>query len=67
MKPNIMSTDYFLEVHDLKKYFSAGRPGLFNRRFHPRCPVAFDRCKVDDPEYAQVGEGHRAACLLAAK
>ena len=24
--------DYFLEVHDLKKYFSAGRPGLFNRR-----------------------------------
>jgi oligopeptide/dipeptide ABC transporter ATP-binding protein len=36
-------------------------------RFHPRCPVAFDRCKVDDPEYAQVGEGHRAACWLAAK
>ena len=34
-------------------------------RFHPRCPIAIDRCKVDDPEYAQVGEGHQAACWLA--
>jgi oligopeptide/dipeptide ABC transporter ATP-binding protein len=34
-------------------------------RFHPRCPIAIDRCKVDDPEYAQVGNGHRAACWLA--
>jgi len=34
-------------------------------RFHPRCPVAVERCKVDDPEYAQVGDGHRAACWLA--
>ncbi len=34
-------------------------------RFHPRCPIAMERCKVDDPEYAQVGDGHRAACWRA--
>jgi oligopeptide/dipeptide ABC transporter ATP-binding protein len=33
-------------------------------RFHPRCPVAFDRCKVVDPPLFDVGEGHQAACLL---
>lgn len=27
-----MSADYFLEIHDLKKRFLAGRPGLFARR-----------------------------------
>jgi oligopeptide/dipeptide ABC transporter ATP-binding protein len=32
-------------------------------RFHPRCPVAFDRCKTDDPaELTGVGAGHVAAC-----
>jgi len=34
-------------------------------RFHPRCPVAVERCKVDDPAYVDVGEGHQAACWLA--
>ena len=35
-------------------------------RFHPRCPVAVDRCKVIDPELRDVGgdPGHRAACIL---
>jgi peptide/nickel transport system ATP-binding protein len=36
-------------------------------RFHPRCPGVVDRCKVEDPEYAQVGDGHQAACWLAGK
>jgi oligopeptide transport system ATP-binding protein len=31
-------------------------------QFHPRCPVVFDRCRVDDPAVVSVGEGHRAAC-----
>ena len=26
-----MSQDHFLEVRGLKKYFNAGRPGLFSR------------------------------------
>jgi oligopeptide/dipeptide ABC transporter ATP-binding protein len=34
-------------------------------RFHPRCPLAFDRCKVEEPPLFEVGEGHRAACWLA--
>jgi oligopeptide/dipeptide ABC transporter ATP-binding protein len=33
-------------------------------RFHPRCPVAFDRCPIVDPPLFTVGEGHEAACLL---
>jgi peptide/nickel transport system ATP-binding protein len=33
-------------------------------RFHPRCPVAFDRCPLVDPELRDLGGGHAAACLL---
>jgi peptide/nickel transport system ATP-binding protein len=36
-------------------------------RFHPRCPVAFDRCRVEEPELADVGGGQAAACWLAAQ
>ena len=36
--------------------------------FHPRCPVATDRCRSVDPTlYAIHGNGHRAACLLVEK
>ena len=31
-------------------------------RFHPRCPVAFERCPVDDPRLPEVERG--AACWL---
>ena len=34
-------------------------------RFHPRCPLAFDRCRVEEPPLFDVGEGHQAACWLA--
>jgi oligopeptide/dipeptide ABC transporter ATP-binding protein len=33
-------------------------------RFHPRCPVAFDRCPTVDPSLYEVGPDHQAACLL---
>ena len=34
-------------------------------RFHPRCPLAQDRCRDEDPALRDVGaDGHRAACLL---
>jgi oligopeptide/dipeptide ABC transporter ATP-binding protein len=33
-------------------------------RFHPRCPVAFDRCPLVDPPLFSLGEGRAAACLL---
>jgi len=34
-------------------------------RFHPRCPYAFDRCRVEEPPLFDVGAGQRAACWLA--
>jgi oligopeptide/dipeptide ABC transporter ATP-binding protein len=34
-------------------------------RFHPRCPVAIDRCRVDHPELTTFGPSHRAACHVA--
>jgi len=33
-------------------------------RFHPRCPFAFDRCRVERPALREVGAGHQAACHL---
>jgi len=33
-------------------------------RFHPRCPVAVEKCKLDDPPYVNLSETHQAACLL---
>jgi oligopeptide/dipeptide ABC transporter ATP-binding protein len=33
-------------------------------RFHPRCPLAFDRCPTVDPPLFDVGRDHQAACLL---
>ena len=36
-------------------------------RFHPRCPVAIERCSIEDPALARPAsaeDGHRAACLL---
>jgi peptide/nickel transport system ATP-binding protein/oligopeptide transport system ATP-binding protein len=31
-------------------------------RFHPRCPVAFDHCSQQEPEFRDVGGGHYVAC-----
>jgi oligopeptide/dipeptide ABC transporter ATP-binding protein len=34
-------------------------------RFNPRCPSAFDRCRVEEPPLIDVGEGQMSACWLA--
>ena len=34
-------------------------------RFHPRCPLVFDRCSVEEPPLFDVGNGQAAACWLA--
>ncbi len=34
-------------------------------RFHPRCPLAFDQCRVEEPPLFDVGGEQRAACWLA--
>jgi peptide/nickel transport system ATP-binding protein len=33
-------------------------------RFHPRCPKAFDRCPVEEPELKEVSNGRMVACHL---
>jgi oligopeptide transport system ATP-binding protein len=33
--------------------------------FHPRCPLAEERCRREVPEWREVGDGHRVACHLA--
>jgi peptide/nickel transport system ATP-binding protein len=41
-------------------------PNLMNPptgcRFHPRCPYATDKCKVDDPALVPIQDGHSVAC-----
>ena len=32
-------------------------------RFHPRCPLAMDRCRVERPELLQIEPGHSVACF----
>ena len=38
---------------------AAAPPGC---RFHPRCPLATERCKASRPAMREVASGHRAAC-----
>jgi oligopeptide transport system ATP-binding protein len=33
--------------------------------FHPRCPIAVDRCRGEVPPLREISPGHWAACLLA--
>jgi oligopeptide/dipeptide ABC transporter ATP-binding protein len=33
-------------------------------RFHPRCPVAVDRCRTDEPPLRPMGDGREVACHL---
>ncbi|SEG91607.1 peptide/nickel transport system ATP-binding protein [Actinacidiphila yanglinensis] len=35
-------------------------------RFHPRCPYAMERCKVDTPASFDISPGHTARCWLYA-
>ena len=32
--------------------------------FHPRCPLAFDRCRVEEPILVTARDGHKVACHL---
>ena len=34
-------------------------------RFHTRCPIARDNCKVDDPALREIAPGHFSACHYA--
>ena len=34
-------------------------------RFHPRCPLAMDICRRENPELTMLAPGHRVACFAA--
>jgi oligopeptide/dipeptide ABC transporter ATP-binding protein len=34
-------------------------------QFHPRCPLAVDRCRTEEPELIELTQGHRVACFRA--
>jgi peptide/nickel transport system ATP-binding protein len=34
-------------------------------RFHPRCPLAMERCRAEQPELREVAPGHSVACFAA--
>jgi peptide/nickel transport system ATP-binding protein len=49
-----------------------GRPPALDNppagcRFHPRCPVAIDKCRTHDPQVIQIGPDHRVACHVVAQ
>ena len=33
-------------------------------RFHTRCPYAFERCRLEEPQMRELRPGHFAACHL---
>jgi peptide/nickel transport system ATP-binding protein len=53
-------TDRLVQIPGSMPRLSAIPPGC---SFHPRCPYAFDRCRVERPEPIQ-RDGHRVACHL---
>jgi peptide/nickel transport system ATP-binding protein/oligopeptide transport system ATP-binding protein len=36
-------------------------------KFHPRCPIAEDKCATDEPDLMDAGDGRLAACWFAGK
>ncbi|MCS6827996.1 MAG: ABC transporter ATP-binding protein, partial [Caldilinea sp.] len=51
-----------------KEGLSGAPPNLANPpsgcRFHPRCPLAFDRCRTETPVMVRLPHQHRVACHL---
>ncbi|RIK45888.1 MAG: glutathione ABC transporter ATP-binding protein [Chloroflexi bacterium] len=47
----------------------AGQPPNLARppsgcKFHPRCPYAFERCRVEEPPLFHISDGHTSRCWL---
>jgi len=61
--------DPVLEEHRARTVLSGEVPSPLNPPsgcvFHPRCPIAVDRCRGEVPPLREITPGHWAACLLA--
>jgi oligopeptide transport system ATP-binding protein len=61
--------DPVLEEHRARTVLSGEVPSPLNPPsgcvFHPRCPIAVDRCRAEIPPLREITPGHWAACLLA--
>jgi oligopeptide/dipeptide ABC transporter ATP-binding protein len=55
------STDAILLSGDI----SGSAKALNACNFYPRCPAAKERCAVEDPKLADIGDGHFVACHFA--
>ncbi|MEZ4663862.1 MAG: hypothetical protein R2911_40535 [Caldilineaceae bacterium] len=57
-----------LEQKETAKGIPGLMPSLLNKPtgcpFHPRCPEAFDRCRVEEPKLQTVGLRRHVACHL---
>jgi oligopeptide/dipeptide ABC transporter ATP-binding protein len=57
-----------LERKEAAKGIPGLMPSLLNKPqgcpFHPRCPAAFDRCKVEEPKLERVRPNREVACHL---
>ncbi len=58
-----------LEARGRLQGISGLPPSLLNRKsdecpFHPRCPLAMERCKVQEPQAREVEQEHWVACHL---
>jgi oligopeptide/dipeptide ABC transporter ATP-binding protein len=60
--PRLTDTDARLTAIDGQPPDPAALPG--GCAFHPRCPKALDRCRVEAPPRFTVGPQHTAACWL---
>jgi oligopeptide/dipeptide ABC transporter ATP-binding protein len=53
--------DRLVSIKGLPPDLSNPPPGC---KFHPRCPFAVDRCKVEEPPLAEVGPDQVARCWV---
>ena len=55
-----------LQPPELRGEISSATAPPSGCQFHPRCPVAIERCSVEDPAMTGFGGSHAAACHVAA-
>jgi oligopeptide/dipeptide ABC transporter ATP-binding protein len=50
---------------NLKGEIASTSAPLSGCHFHPRCSIAIDRCKTEEPPLREITPGHFAACHLS--